>query len=111
MGKIVLNHDLRCEHVELHVSKNVLVRLSNKTYNNLVSELCVELKADIERSKARDSRSDERRNNCINFIGEIRSVFYENLSDDYMLKKTLEDIDKTILDDVLDKYSQLLGFE
>ncbi len=114
MEKIVYNNSLDHKSIDLLLSESVNVRLTRERYEQLISELVPEMKEDIQASINRFNNASKMREDCIRFIKDIRNVFYDGDTDsDYMFKKSIGEIkeDSNKLDEMLDRYSRLLGFE
>jgi len=114
MKKIVYNNSLDHESIDLLISPHVKVSLTQERYKQLISELVPEMKDDIQSSINRFNRANNMREECVHFIKDIRSVFYDGDDDsDYMFKNDIEKVkeNETRLTEMLEKYSRLLGFE
>lgn len=114
MKKIVYNNSLDHESIDLAISENVKVTLRKERYKQLISELIPEMKDEIQASINRFNRANNMREECINFIKDIRSIFYDGLEDsDFMFKNDIEKVkeNEEKMTEMLEKYSRLLGFE
>lgn len=108
----IRNNDLDAKSIDVDISAGVSVHLSEDEYENLCTLLCEDLKDEFDRSIKRMDSSDKLRRECWALINDIRNIFYEiEDGSDYAIRKGLDDIDRDVLFDTIDKYSELLGFE
>ena len=90
------------------MNNSVSINLRNEEYDQLLKALEISTAEKIVTSDKRVENAKKRTKNCLAFIHEIREVFYEDFGDIF-LKREIKEIDKKKLDDLLDKYSNLLG--
>ncbi|SHJ30616.1 hypothetical protein SAMN05444350_121125 [Bacteroides stercorirosoris] len=57
-----------------------------------------------------NNQANEQRFECLRFMSEIRELFYD-CSCDICLLRDMSEVDPERLSEILDKYSNLLGFK
>lgn len=106
----VINNLVGCKAIDIVIDKNVTLTLNNEQYDQLISELTPSLAEKVNQSDLFFKSAQRKRQECNNLLQEIREIFYD-MHNRTGLKRDLKDIDSVKLDDVLEKYSELLGFE
>lgn len=106
----VINNLVGCKAIDIVIDKNVTLTLNNEQYDQLISVLTPSLAEKVKESDLFFKGAQKKRKECNNFLQEIREVFYD-MHSRTGLKRDLKDIDSVKLDEILEKYSELLGFE
>lgn len=106
----VRNNQVGKKTIDIDLNESITISLRDEQYDELISALELSTADKIISSDKRVQNAIERTNNNITFINDIRDVFYENLGSVH-LRKNIQEIDLKLFDELLEKYSALLGFE
>jgi len=106
----IRNNDLRHKSIDIDISDCVTVSLHKEEYDELVRLLLPEMKQEIKAAISLTRNVYKRREECRQLLDEIRGVFY-NCNDPWCSLKDIKEISEEELEKILDKHSDLLGFD
>ncbi|MGK6342878.1 hypothetical protein ACMGDK_11600 [Chryseobacterium sp. DT-3] len=107
----VRNNQVGRKTIDIDLNESVTISLRDQQYDELLKALEVSMAEKIINSDARTIKANKRADTALDFIKEIRNVFYDMEGDFFILRRDLEDIPLLKLDEVLEKYNEYLGFE
>ncbi|MCT3661068.1 hypothetical protein HZR00_00875 [Elizabethkingia anophelis] len=106
----VRNNYVGSKSIDIVIDNNIILTLNNDQYDELISELNPSLAEKVKESDLYFKGAQKKIQECNNFIREVRDIFYDML-DFTGVKRDLKNVDTIKLDEILEKYNELLGFE
>ncbi|WP_303208661.1 hypothetical protein [Bacteroides oleiciplenus] len=106
----IRNNDLSDKSIVINITDEVSICLCKQQYDEFISLLIPSMEQEFKYAYIVQKQANEQRFDCLRFMSEIRELFYD-CSCGICLLREMSEIDSEKLSEILDKYSNLLGFE
>jgi len=106
----IRNNDLSDKSIVINISDEVSIRLCKQQYDEFISLLLPSMEQEFKYAYIVQKKANEQCFDCLRFMSEIRELFYD-CSCDICLLRDMSEVAPERLSEILDKYSNLLGFK
>lgn len=106
----IRNNNLSDRSIDIDIADGVSIHLYKGEYDGLVKLLLPDMEQEIKNAFFLQQRVMEQRREYWEMIKEIRELFYDCSSEDFCLRRSMDEIEEEKLVEVLEKHCKLLGF-